>query len=88
MTVITSPLPQAPIATSSRTAWTRPTLRTLLVDIAPAIVAYYGLRAAGASAYLALLAAAVVAGVHRREYITRMQRSVMQRACAAEGKRR
>lgn len=41
----------------------RPVLQTVLVDVAPPLVAYYGLRAAGASEYVALLTATVVSGV-------------------------
>jgi uncharacterized membrane protein len=40
----------------------RPVLQTVLVDIAPPLVAYYGLRAAGVSEYVALLSATVVSG--------------------------
>jgi uncharacterized membrane protein len=39
-----------------------PVLQTVLVDIAPPLVAYYGLRAAGASEYVALISATVVSG--------------------------
>ncbi|MCV7016040.1 VC0807 family protein [Mycolicibacterium madagascariense] len=41
----------------------RPVLQTVLVDVAPPLVAYYGLRAAGASEYAALLTATVVSGI-------------------------
>jgi uncharacterized membrane protein len=40
-----------------------PVVQTVLVDIAPPLVAYYGLRAAGASEYVALISATVVSGV-------------------------
>jgi hypothetical protein len=40
----------------------RPIIRGILLDIAPPLVAYYGLRAAGASEYVALLTATVLAG--------------------------
>jgi intracellular septation protein A len=40
----------------------RPVLQTVLVDIAPPLLAYYGLRAAGVSEYVALLSATVVSG--------------------------
>ncbi|CDQ44629.1 VC0807 family protein [Mycolicibacterium neoaurum] len=39
-----------------------PVLRGILLDIAPPLVAYYGLRAAGVSEYLALLIATLLAG--------------------------
>jgi uncharacterized membrane protein len=41
----------------------RPVLQTVLLDVAPPLVAYYGLRAAGASEYTALLTATVVSGL-------------------------
>ncbi|WP_232006204.1 VC0807 family protein [Mycobacterium sp. 852013-50091_SCH5140682] len=41
----------------------RPVMRGILLDIAPPLLAYYGLRAAGASEYVALLTATVLAGV-------------------------
>ncbi len=41
----------------------RPLLQTILLDVAPPLVAYYGLRAAGASEYAALLSATVLSGV-------------------------
>ncbi|WP_396933340.1 VC0807 family protein [Mycolicibacterium sp.] len=40
----------------------RPILRSILMDVAPALVAYYGLRAAGQSEYVALLTATVLSG--------------------------
>ncbi|MEE6170045.1 MULTISPECIES: VC0807 family protein [unclassified Mycolicibacterium] len=40
----------------------RPVMRGILLDIAPPLLAYYGLRAAGASEYVALLTATVLAG--------------------------
>lgn len=40
----------------------RPIIRGILLDIAPPLIAYYGLRAAGASEYSALLTATVLAG--------------------------
>ncbi|WP_234791549.1 VC0807 family protein [Mycolicibacterium mucogenicum] len=40
----------------------RPIIRGVLLDIAPPLVAYYGLRAAGVSEYVALLTATVLAG--------------------------
>ena len=40
----------------------RPVLQTVLLDVAPPLVAYYGLRAAGVSEYVALLAATVLSG--------------------------
>jgi uncharacterized membrane protein len=39
-----------------------PVVRTVLMDVAPPLVAYYGLRAAGASEYVALLSATVLSG--------------------------
>jgi uncharacterized membrane protein len=41
----------------------RPVLQTVLLDVAPPLVAYYGLRAAGASEYVALLTATIVSGL-------------------------
>lgn len=41
----------------------RPVLQTVLLDVAPPLVAYYGLRAAGSSEYVALLSATVLSGV-------------------------
>ena len=41
----------------------RPIIRGILLDIAPPLGAYYGLRAAGASEYVALLSATVLAGI-------------------------
>lgn len=41
----------------------RPVLQTVLVDVAPPLVAYYGLRAVGVSEYVALLSATVLSGV-------------------------
>lgn len=38
-------------------------MRGILLDIAPPLIAYYGLRAAGVSEYVALLTATVLAGV-------------------------
>ncbi|WGI35229.1 VC0807 family protein [Mycolicibacterium aubagnense] len=40
----------------------RPIIRGILLDLAPPLIAYYGLRAAGASEYVALLTATVLAG--------------------------
>jgi uncharacterized membrane protein len=41
----------------------RPMFQTILLDVAPPLVAYYGLRAAGASEYVALLSATVLSGL-------------------------
>ncbi|MUL62847.1 hypothetical protein BOO86_00105 [Mycobacterium sp. CBMA 234] len=41
----------------------RPIIRGILLDIAPPLAAYYGLRAAGVSEYVALLTATVLAGL-------------------------
>lgn len=41
----------------------RPLLHTVLLDVAPPLVAYYGLRAAGTSEYVALLSATVLSGL-------------------------
>jgi uncharacterized membrane protein len=41
----------------------RPLFQTVLLDVAPPLVAYYGLRAAGASEYAALLSATVLSGL-------------------------
>ena len=40
-----------------------PVVQTVLLDVAPPLVAYYGLRAAGASEYVALLSATALSGV-------------------------
>lgn len=40
-----------------------PALRNVGADIAPPLIAYYGLRAAGVSEYIAVLSATVLAGV-------------------------
>ncbi|MDX1872392.1 VC0807 family protein [Mycolicibacterium sp. 120266] len=40
-----------------------PVLRGMLLDIAPPLVGYYGLRALGVSEYIALLTATVLAGI-------------------------
>ena len=40
-----------------------PILRGILLDVAPPLIAYYGLRALGCSEYVALLSATVLAGV-------------------------
>lgn len=40
-----------------------PVLRGILLDIAPPLIAYYGLRALGTSEYVALLSATVLAGL-------------------------
>jgi hypothetical protein len=41
----------------------RPAIRSILLDVAPSLIAYYGLRAVGTSEYVALLTATIVAGV-------------------------
>ncbi|NIH96433.1 VC0807 family protein [Mycolicibacterium fluoranthenivorans] len=41
----------------------RPVLRGMLLDFGPPLGAYYGLRAAGVSEYIALLSATVLAGI-------------------------
>ncbi|MFV8164181.1 VC0807 family protein [Mycobacterium sp. 134] len=41
----------------------RPVMRGILLDVAPPLIAYYGLRAAGVSEYAALLTGTVVAGI-------------------------
>lgn len=38
-------------------------MRGILLDVAPPLIAYYGLRAAGVSEYVALLTATVLAGI-------------------------
>lgn len=62
----------SPTTSAETTATTPPTkkarsngpiLRGILLDVAPALIAYYGLRALGASEYVALLSATVLAGV-------------------------
>jgi uncharacterized membrane protein len=41
----------------------RPLFQTILLDVAPPLAAYYGLRATGASEYAALLSATVLSGL-------------------------
>lgn len=41
----------------------RPVLRGILLDVAPPLIAYYGLRALGESEYVALLSATVLSGM-------------------------
>jgi hypothetical protein len=41
----------------------RPLFQTILLDVAPPLVAYYGLRAAAVSEYVALLSATVLSGL-------------------------
>ncbi|WP_231396004.1 VC0807 family protein [Mycobacterium sp. URHD0025] len=47
----------------SREPSLRPVMRGILLDVAPPLIAYYGLRAAGVSEYVALLTATVLAGI-------------------------
>jgi hypothetical protein len=47
----------------SRTESMRPAILNILFDVAPSLIAYYGLRALGTSEYVALLTATIVAGV-------------------------
>jgi uncharacterized membrane protein len=53
--------PEAPPTTPPRSI--RPVLRGVLLDIAPPLTAYYGLRALGQSEYVALLSATVLSGL-------------------------
>ena len=61
--------PAAPPTTSATAPPTKkahsngPILRGILLDVAPPLIAYYGLRALGCSEYVALLSATVLAGV-------------------------
>ncbi|MEW2483962.1 VC0807 family protein [Mycobacterium sp. NPDC049093] len=41
----------------------RPVMRGILLDVAPPLLAYYGLRAVGVSEYIALLTATILAGI-------------------------
>lgn len=41
----------------------RPLFQTILLDVAPPLVAYYGLRAAGTSEYVALITATALSGL-------------------------
>ncbi|MGV9799313.1 VC0807 family protein [Mycobacterium sp. NPDC003449] len=52
----------AQAATAAEPRSVRPILRSILLDVAPPLVAYYGLRAGGVSEYVALLTATVLAG--------------------------
>jgi hypothetical protein len=62
-------LPEASPTTAPATSATKkahsngPVLRGILLDVAPPLVAYYGLRALGCSEYVALLSATVLAGL-------------------------
>jgi uncharacterized membrane protein len=47
----------------ARRSSVRPVLQTALVDVAPPLIVYYGLRAAGMSEYVALLSATVLSGL-------------------------
>ncbi len=55
-------LPVSDPATPQRRSM-RPLFQTMALDVAPPLIAYYGLRAAGASEYAALLSATVLSGV-------------------------
>jgi len=52
----------------------RPVLHTVLFDVAPPLIAYYGLRAAGVSEYVALLSATVVSGLRVGYGVVRTRR--------------
>ncbi|WP_293241794.1 VC0807 family protein [Mycolicibacterium sp.] len=52
----------------------RPLFQTILLDVAPPLVAYYGLRAAGASEYVALISATVLSGLRVVYGIVRTRR--------------
>ncbi|MDT5289655.1 MAG: hypothetical protein QOG79_4542 [Mycobacterium sp.] len=58
-------LPEASPTTApiKRTRSNGPVLRGILLDVAPPLIAYYGLRALGESQYVALLSATVLAGL-------------------------
>jgi hypothetical protein len=62
-------LPEASPSTAPATPATTkahsngPVLRGILLDVAPPLIAYYGLRALGCSEYVALLSATVLAGL-------------------------
>lgn len=58
-------LPEASATTSpaKKAHSNGPVLRGILLDVAPPLIAYYGLRALGCSEYVALLSATVLAGV-------------------------
>lgn len=49
-------------------------VHTVLLDVAPPLVAYYGLRAAGQSEYVALITATVVSGVRVGYGVVRTRR--------------
>ncbi len=52
----------------------RPVLHTVLLDVAPPLIAYYGLRAVGTSEYVALLSATVVSGLRVSYGVVRTRR--------------
>jgi intracellular septation protein A len=52
----------------------RPLFQTILLDVAPPLIAYYGLRAAGASEYVALLSATVLSGLRVMYGVVRSRR--------------
>ncbi|WP_319435791.1 VC0807 family protein [Mycobacterium sp. RTGN5] len=52
----------------------RPLFQTILIDVAPPLVAYYGLRAVGVSEYIALLSATVLSGLRVLYGVVRARR--------------
>ncbi len=52
----------------------RPVLQTVAADVAPPLIAYYGLRAAGVSEYVALLSATVLSGLRVIYSVVRVRR--------------
>ncbi|WP_431237082.1 VC0807 family protein [Mycolicibacterium aichiense] len=52
----------------------RPVLQTVAADVAPPLIAYYGLRAAGVSEYIALLSATVLSGLRVIYSVVRVRR--------------
>lgn len=51
-----------------------PVLTTVVTDVAPPLIAYYGLRAAGVSEYIALLSATVLSGLRVIYSVVRARR--------------
>jgi hypothetical protein len=62
-TPVASPTTSATTPPTKKARSNGPILRGILLDIAPPLIAYYGLRALGTSEYVALLSATVLAGV-------------------------
>jgi uncharacterized membrane protein len=58
---LSGPVPSVSVVSDSPSM--RPIMRGVLLDVAPPLIAYYGLRAVGQSEYVALLTATVLSGL-------------------------